>query len=135
MFTGQDGNTINSTFALFSFWHKKEVWELECLFIIESYCWSYDGNKFVDTNLIGINSPWNGNLAWRKLRNIMKILYTDANSLITIFLLWSYGLCTLQYTDTGAVIYVSKIDLPPNFRVNYFVDSMFKCLKWYFIWC
>ena len=78
---------IQST-AFLLFFHFDIRWkfgELECLFIIESYCWSYDGNKFVDTNLIGINSPWNGNLAWRKSRNLMKIIYTDANRLITIF--------------------------------------------------
>ena len=57
----------------FHFDISRKLGELECLFIIESYCSSYDGNKFVETNLIGINSPWNSNLAWRKLRNLMKI--------------------------------------------------------------
>ena len=108
----------------FHFDISRKLGELECLFIIESYCSSYDGHKFVETNLIGINSPWNGNLAWRKLRNLMKI-----TKIYWIFVCNGTMLMFLE----PLYIYFEYTMKKGHFVVN-ILYALLKWLKWYFIW-
>ena len=112
----------------FHFDISRKLGELECLFIIESYCSSYDGNKFVETNLIGINSPWNSNLAWRKLRNLMKITKIH----------WVYYVIVWYWCLLNRYIYLTIIFFECTMKKDHFMVnilySLFKWLQWYFIW-